>query len=171
MVSCCQPSSQLCLFSIFMEHLGSSSTSLSLMSFGKSWWNKLQSLEKARKKIGASCSYFCLRLCLLLRNQSNNFCANLYLINRYGKLEELLEKSFPLVKMPSIQPVVMQVLKHLPKASPFKTVDLLHHISCSVRYNSVLQDSVQYHLSNMNERELLHGQNKKVLHWVLLELE
>lgn len=37
--------------------------------------------------------------------------------DRYGKLEELLEKSFPLVKMPSIQPVVMQVLKHLPKAS------------------------------------------------------
>lgn len=36
---------------------------------------------------------------------------------RYGKLEELLEKSFPLVKMPSIQPVVMQVLKHLPKVS------------------------------------------------------
>nr|XP_033476331.1 negative elongation factor B [Epinephelus lanceolatus] len=35
--------------------------------------------------------------------------------DRYGKLEELLEKSFPLVKMPSIQPVVMQVLKHLPK--------------------------------------------------------
>ncbi|KAF3851713.1 hypothetical protein F7725_013485 [Dissostichus mawsoni] len=29
--------------------------------------------------------------------------------DRYGKLEELLEKSFPLVKMPSIQPVVMQV--------------------------------------------------------------
>lgn len=39
------------------------------------------------------------------------------LIHRYGKLEELLEKSFPLVKMPSIQPVVMQVLKHLPQAS------------------------------------------------------
>ncbi|CAB1321738.1 unnamed protein product [Coregonus sp. 'balchen'] len=37
--------------------------------------------------------------------------------HHYGKLEELLEKSFPLVKMPSIQPVVMQVLKHLPKAS------------------------------------------------------
>nr|AAQ91228.1 cofactor of BRCA2 [Danio rerio] len=35
--------------------------------------------------------------------------------DRYVKLEELLEKSFPLVKMPSIQPVVMQVLKHLPK--------------------------------------------------------
>uniref|UniRef100_A0A3P8WLU2 Negative elongation factor complex member B n=1 Tax=Cynoglossus semilaevis TaxID=244447 RepID=A0A3P8WLU2_CYNSE len=35
--------------------------------------------------------------------------------DRYGKLEELLDKSFPLVKMPSIQPVVMQVLKHLPK--------------------------------------------------------
>ncbi|XP_061836474.1 negative elongation factor B [Nerophis lumbriciformis] len=35
--------------------------------------------------------------------------------DRYGKLEELLEKSFPLVKMSSIQPVVMQVLKHLPK--------------------------------------------------------
>uniref|UniRef100_A0A7N6AHW9 Negative elongation factor complex member B n=1 Tax=Anabas testudineus TaxID=64144 RepID=A0A7N6AHW9_ANATE len=35
--------------------------------------------------------------------------------DRYRKLEELLEKSFPLVKMPSIQPVVMQVLKHLPK--------------------------------------------------------
>lgn len=35
--------------------------------------------------------------------------------HRYHKLEELLEKSFPLVKMPSIQPVVMQVMKHLPK--------------------------------------------------------
>lgn len=35
--------------------------------------------------------------------------------HRYVKLEELLEKSFPLVKMPSIQPIVMQVLKHLPK--------------------------------------------------------
>ncbi|XP_060763384.1 negative elongation factor B isoform X2 [Neoarius graeffei] len=35
--------------------------------------------------------------------------------DRYHKLEELLEKSFPLVKMPSIQPVVMQVMKHLPK--------------------------------------------------------
>uniref|UniRef100_A0A4W4GV73 Negative elongation factor complex member B n=1 Tax=Electrophorus electricus TaxID=8005 RepID=A0A4W4GV73_ELEEL len=35
--------------------------------------------------------------------------------DRYAKLEELLEKSFPLVKMPSIQPVVMQVMKHLPK--------------------------------------------------------
>ncbi|MBN3299457.1 NELFB factor, partial [Amia calva] len=35
--------------------------------------------------------------------------------DRYSKLEELLEKSFPLVKMPSIQPVVMQVMKHLPK--------------------------------------------------------
>lgn len=39
------------------------------------------------------------------------------IIFRYSKLEELLEKSFPLVKMPSIQPVVMQVLKHLPKVS------------------------------------------------------
>lgn len=49
----------------------------------------------------------------------NNFVVDLCLIvlNRYSKLEELLEKSFPLVKMPSIQPVVMQVLKHLPKAS------------------------------------------------------
>ncbi|KAK3538905.1 hypothetical protein QTP86_020169, partial [Hemibagrus guttatus] len=35
--------------------------------------------------------------------------------DRYHKLEELLEKSFPLVRMPSIQPVVMQVMKHLPK--------------------------------------------------------
>uniref|UniRef100_A0A673M317 Negative elongation factor B-like n=1 Tax=Sinocyclocheilus rhinocerous TaxID=307959 RepID=A0A673M317_9TELE len=35
--------------------------------------------------------------------------------DRYIKLEELLEKSFPLVKMPSIQPIVMQVLKHLQK--------------------------------------------------------
>lgn len=43
---------------------------------------------------------------------------------RYGKLEELLEKSFPLVKMPSIQPVVMQVLKHLPKV-PEKKLKLV----------------------------------------------
>lgn len=57
--------------------------------------------------------WFGLRLWVLWRN--NGLIA--VLINRYGKLEELLEKSFPLVKMPSIQPVVMQVLKHLPKAS------------------------------------------------------
>lgn len=44
-----------------------------------------------------------------------DFCV--IVLNRYSKLEELLEKSFPLVKMPSIQPVVMQVLKHLPKVS------------------------------------------------------
>lgn len=39
-------------------------------------------------------------------------CANLC---RYKKLEDLLEKSFSLVKMPSLQPVVMCVMKHLPK--------------------------------------------------------
>lgn len=39
-------------------------------------------------------------------------CANL---PRYKKLEDLLEKSFSLVKMPSLQPVVMCVMKHLPK--------------------------------------------------------
>uniref|UniRef100_A0A8C6P3B7 Negative elongation factor complex member B n=1 Tax=Nothobranchius furzeri TaxID=105023 RepID=A0A8C6P3B7_NOTFU len=44
--------------------------------------------------------------------------------DRYVKLEELLEKSFPLVKMPSIQPVVMQVLKHLPKV-PEKKLKLV----------------------------------------------
>lgn len=37
---------------------------------------------------------------------------------RYKKLEDLLEKSFSLVKMPSIQPVVMCVMKHLPKVKP-----------------------------------------------------
>ncbi|NWW36621.1 NELFB factor, partial [Panurus biarmicus] len=37
---------------------------------------------------------------------------------RYKKLEDLLEKSFSLVKMPSIQPVVMCVMKHLPKVGP-----------------------------------------------------
>lgn len=36
---------------------------------------------------------------------------------RYKKLEDLLEKSFSLVKMPSLQPVVMCVMKHLPKVS------------------------------------------------------
>lgn len=35
--------------------------------------------------------------------------------SRYKKLEDLLEKSFSLVKMPSLQPVVMCVMKHLPK--------------------------------------------------------
>lgn len=50
-----------------------------------------------------------------------NWVIVLCFVSRYGKLEELLEKSFPLVKMPSIQPVVMQVLKHLPKASDLKT--------------------------------------------------
>ncbi|XP_064420477.1 negative elongation factor B isoform X2 [Latimeria chalumnae] len=43
---------------------------------------------------------------------------------RYSKLEDLLEKSFPLVKMPSIQPVVMQVMKHLPKV-PEKKLKLV----------------------------------------------
>ncbi|XP_032904661.1 negative elongation factor B [Amblyraja radiata] len=35
--------------------------------------------------------------------------------DRYKKLEDLLGKCFPLVKVPSIQPVVMCVMKHLPK--------------------------------------------------------
>ncbi|KAE8582259.1 hypothetical protein XENTR_v10020042 [Xenopus tropicalis] len=43
---------------------------------------------------------------------------------RYGKLEELLEKCFALVKMPSIQPVVMCVMKHLPKV-PEKKLKLV----------------------------------------------
>lgn len=38
-------------------------------------------------------------------------------LSRYKKLEDLLEKSFSLVKMPSLQPVVMCVMKHLPKVS------------------------------------------------------
>lgn len=55
-------------------------------------------------------SFFCGR-------NNSVFDSRVMVLNRYSKLEELLEKSFPLVKMPSIQPVVMQVLKHLPKAS------------------------------------------------------
>ncbi|XP_075418576.1 negative elongation factor B [Tenrec ecaudatus] len=43
---------------------------------------------------------------------------------RYKKLEELLEKSFSLVKMPSLQPVVMCVMKHLPKV-PEKKLKLV----------------------------------------------
>ncbi|KAM4663359.1 negative elongation factor B [Discoglossus pictus] len=43
---------------------------------------------------------------------------------RYTKLEELLEKCFALVKMPSIQPVVMCVMKHLPKV-PEKKLKLV----------------------------------------------
>ncbi|XP_069465822.1 negative elongation factor B [Ambystoma mexicanum] len=43
---------------------------------------------------------------------------------RYSKLEELLEKCFSLVKMPSIQPVVMCVMKHLPKV-PEKKLKLV----------------------------------------------
>lgn len=53
------------------------------------------------------------------------------IVSRYGKLEELLEKSFPLVKMPSIQPVVMQVLKHLPKVSSHMKL-LLRDIQANV---------------------------------------
>ncbi|KAJ1145728.1 hypothetical protein NDU88_012012 [Pleurodeles waltl] len=44
--------------------------------------------------------------------------------DRYSKLEELLEKCFSLVKMPSIQPVVMCVMKHLPKV-PEKKLKLV----------------------------------------------
>uniref|UniRef100_S4RJZ0 Negative elongation factor complex member B n=1 Tax=Petromyzon marinus TaxID=7757 RepID=S4RJZ0_PETMA len=36
-------------------------------------------------------------------------------LSRNTKLEELLEKSFALVRMPSVQPVVMCLLKHIPK--------------------------------------------------------
>uniref|UniRef100_A0A8C5Q3H3 Negative elongation factor complex member B n=1 Tax=Leptobrachium leishanense TaxID=445787 RepID=A0A8C5Q3H3_9ANUR len=43
---------------------------------------------------------------------------------RYRKLEELLEKCFALVKMPAIQPVVMCVMKHLPKV-PEKKLKLV----------------------------------------------
>ncbi|MGH0177984.1 UNVERIFIED_CONTAM: hypothetical protein FKN15_076429 [Acipenser sinensis] len=56
--------------------------------------------------------------------------------DRYNKLEELLEKSFPLVKMPSIQPVVMRVMKHLPKV----VLKLTQMIGRSVKlYDMVLQ--------------------------------
>lgn len=44
----------------------------------------------------------------------------LFHVFRYKKLEDLLEKSFSLVKMPSIQPVVMCVMKHLPKVGPLR---------------------------------------------------
>lgn len=43
---------------------------------------------------------------------------------RYKKLEDLLEKSFSLVRMPSLQPVVMCVMKHLPKV-PEKKLKLV----------------------------------------------
>ncbi|XP_033029572.1 negative elongation factor B-like [Lacerta agilis] len=43
---------------------------------------------------------------------------------RYKQLEDLLEKSFPLVKVPSIQPVVMCVMQHLPKV-PEKKLKLV----------------------------------------------
>ncbi|KAM8934687.1 negative elongation factor B [Pelodytes ibericus] len=43
---------------------------------------------------------------------------------RFSKLEDLLEKCFALVKMPSIQPVVMCVMKHLPKV-PEKKLKLV----------------------------------------------
>ncbi|XP_015416812.1 PREDICTED: LOW QUALITY PROTEIN: negative elongation factor B-like [Myotis davidii] len=43
---------------------------------------------------------------------------------RYKKLEDLLEKSFPLVKMPSLQPVVMCAMKHLPRV-PEKKLKLV----------------------------------------------
>lgn len=51
---------------------------------------------------------FSLVLCHFLSNVS---------FPRYKKLEDLLEKSFSLVKMPSLQPVVMCVMKHLPKVT------------------------------------------------------
>lgn len=56
--------------------------------------------------------------------------------DRYTKLEELLEKSFPLVKMPSLQPVVMCVMKHLPKVPEKKlkmvTADKELYRACAV---------------------------------------
>lgn len=60
-------------------------------------------------------------------------------IYRYRKLEELLEKSFPLVKMPSIQPVVMQVLKHLPKAS-ISTIIRYRNWSLIERINNFIRN-------------------------------
>lgn len=64
--------------------------------------------------------------------------------SRYKKLEDLLEKSFPLVKMPSIQPVVMCVMKHLPKVgnamAAISSLLLLYFTQCCLC-------SAQAHLS------------------------
>ena len=88
------------------------------------WWASWQADGASRhhcrgQRRGQVCHRLFLTVCdILWRNQLRCDCAFIFVtISRYGKLEELLEKSFPLVKMPSIQPVVMQVLKHLPKAS------------------------------------------------------
>lgn len=112
-----------------------------------------------------------------------------YSTNRYGKLEELLEKSFPLVKMPSIQPVVMQVLKHLPKASVSRAVTFLLKIknsnillgyvqywylitSVGVRFlycstlTSTVPDST-VHLENNTPFKLRDGMEWKLIKWVV----
>lgn len=56
--------------------------------------------------------------------------------SRSKKLEDLLEKSFSLVKMPSLQPVVMCVMKHLPKVPEKKlklvTADKELYRACAV---------------------------------------
>lgn len=126
MASCCRPSSPLFPSSTSTERLGWSSTSLSLMSFGRSWWSESLPSQRARTRTGASSLVCGFEYCFLKEPAwtllSFIFCRSAY---RYGKLEELLEKSFPLVKMPSIQPVVMQVLKHLPKASVVRAISLL----------------------------------------------
>lgn len=121
MASCYQPFSRLCLSWTFTEHLGWSSTNLSLTNFGRIWWNESLSSQRAKKQTGDSWLGFDVEcsdvFCWGKSPDAAVLLCCVFLVNRYGKLEELLEKSFPLVKMPSIQPVVMQVLKHLPKAS------------------------------------------------------
>lgn len=117
MASCYQLSSLLFLSLTSTERLVWSSTSQSLMSFEINWWSALPSSQRARTRTGESPVTLDFEEHYL--NIIQLFCYCFPSASRYRKLEELLEKSFPLVKMPSIQPVVMQVLKHLPKASVY----------------------------------------------------
>lgn len=143
-----------------MGHLGWSSTSRCLTSFGTSCWSAcppspprgrlrrgrwagdlgspLPSLGRNQQQLGfhwphtpAGKGGLCWRapptdthplICHLSGDKwtaasGSVLCCSLshMTLSRYKKLEDLLEKSFSLVKMPSLQPVVMCVMKHLPK--------------------------------------------------------
>lgn len=118
MAYCCQPYSLHCLSWTFTGLHGWSFISQSLMNFEKSCWSVLPPLQRERMGTGEKFDfkqYFLFFYAANHNQQMKIILMHPLNSHRYVKLEELLEKSFPLVKMPSIQPIVMQVLKHLPK--------------------------------------------------------
>ncbi|XP_035293351.1 negative elongation factor B isoform X2 [Cricetulus griseus] len=117
---CCPPCSRPCPSWTYTGPRGWNSISQCLMSYATNCWNECQPSPLRERQRRDTTWNVLEEIPLYVLHVETHFlsCANL---PRYKKLEDLLEKSFSLVKMPSLQPVVMCVMKHLPKVRAVKS--------------------------------------------------